>query len=385
LDSSLKITSKLPGVGESIFSVMTALANEHKALNMAQGFPEFGCSKELVKLVGQYMRKGHNQYAPMPGIYPLREEISKLVSECYSADYDVDTEITVVPGATMGLYTAISAMIHEEDEVIVIEPAYDSYIPAIKLQGGIPKYFQMQSDSDHPIDWSSLRKMINIKTRMIIINSPHNPTGLCLTSQDMRELEKTVEGTDIVILSDEVYEHIIFDGYEHQSVARYPNLAKRSFIVSSFGKTYHATGWKMGYCLAPKDLMKEFRKAYQFMVFSVNTPVQYAFAEFIKNREEINAVKEMYQEKRNIFRSAIEDSKFTLLPCNGSYFQMLTYENISDEGDMKFSQWLTKEHKIASIPVSAFYKDKRDDRILRFCFAKNDKTLKKAGDILCKI
>ena len=380
----LEITSKLPNQSKSIFAVMSGMANEHGALNMSQGFPDFSCSKELVNLVAKAMRAGHNQYAPMPGVLSLRKEIAKKTEELYGAKYDVEKEITVIPGATMGIYGVISAFVKPDDEVVVIEPAYDSYVPAIELNGGRAIRVELRYP-DYSIDWSELRKVINFRTKMIIMNTPHNPTGTVLTEEGIKELSRVVQGNDIIILSDEVYEHILFDGLEHQSVARYPDLAERSIILSSFGKTYHTTGWKMGYALAPEKLMQEFRKVYQFMMFSAHTPTQHAYAELMKNKDLYLELGAFYQEKRDVFRDAISSSRFEVLPCSGTYFQLLGYKNISEANDTEFAKELVLKHGIASIPISVFYMSKRQDHVLRFCFAKENKTLLKAADILCSI
>jgi len=378
------ITTKLPQVGTTIFAVMSQLANETKAINLSQGFPDFQCSKKLISLVNKYMKKGHNQYAPLEGIMPLREAIVEKMENMYSVKYDPTTEINITAGATQALYTAITALIKEGDEVIIFEPAYDCYVPAIQLNGGVPIYAQLKSP-DYHIDWNEVRKLISQRTRMIILNTPHNPTGSILTAADMQKLEKLTKGTEIVILSDEVYEHIIFDGYEHQSIARYPKLVERSIIVYSFGKTFHATGWKLGYCLAPENIMKEFRKAHQFVVFTCNTPIQHALAEFISDKENYEYIGEFYQEKRNYFCDLIKASKFELLPCSGSYFQALDYSHITDEKDTEYAIRLTKESGVASIPMSVFYHQPVDNNILRFCFAKEKRTLEKAAEKLCKI
>jgi methionine aminotransferase len=378
------IKSKLPKVGTTIFAVMTALANKHKALNLAQGFPDFSCSPELIEQVNKAMKKGYNQYAPMPGLLALREMIAEKTEDLYSARYDPETEITITPGGTCALYAAISAVVNEGDEVIVIEPAYDSYIPAIHLNGGSPVFFELKYP-DYRVDWNELKKLINYRTKMIIINTPHNPTGMVLTASDMLKLQKLTDKTEIVILSDEVYEHIIYDGYEHQSVARFPKLAERSIIVSSFGKTYHTTGWKMGYCLAPAALMAEFRKVYQFMMFSANTPVQYAMAEIMKKKELYRELGAFYMEKRDFFQGLLKESKFKILPCAGSYFQLLGYEKITKESDKEFAVRLTEKHQIASIPTSVFYHKAVDNKVLRFCFAKSNETLEKAAQTLCRI
>lgn len=378
------IKSKLPKAGTSIFAVMSALANEHEAINLAQGFPDFQVSPELITLVAEAMKKGHNQYAPMPGLMALREAIAEKTENTYSAKYDPNTEITVVPGATHGIFAIISALIRDGDEVIILEPAYDSYVPAIELNGGRAVYVDLKWP-DYKVDWNEVKKLVNYKTRMIIINTPHNPSGSILSAQDMQRLEKIVRNTDIVVVSDEVYEHILFDGLEHQSLARYPQLAERSFIVSSFGKTYHATGWKMGYILAPANLTIELRKAHQFIAFASNTPIQYALSNFIKNPDSYLSVASMYQEKRDYFRSLIKNSRFKLLPCQGSYFQLLDYSKITQENDLEFAKRLTIENKIASIPVSVFYHKKTDNHVLRFCFAKENSTLEKAAEKICRI
>jgi methionine aminotransferase len=378
------IKSKLPKTGTTIFSVMTALANEHKAINMAQGFPDFACSEKLVELVNQYMKKGMNQYAPMPGIMPLRERIAEKTEMLYSAVYNPETEITITPGGTHALYAAISAIIREGDEVIVLEPCYDSYVPAIELNGGRPVFFELKFP-DYKVDWNELKRLVNYKTKMIIINTPHNPSGTILTAQDMMKLQKLVQNTEIVILSDEVYEHIIFDEIEHQSVARFPKLAERSIIVSSFGKTYHTTGWKMGYVLAPANLMTEFRKVHQFMAFSANTPIQYALADFLMEKDEYLQLSRFYQEKRDYFQKLVKDSRFKVLSSFGSYFQLLGYTKITQEKDTDFASRITREHKIASIPTSVFYHKHVDNHVLRFCFAKSTETLEQAAEKICNI
>ncbi|MES2616747.1 MAG: methionine aminotransferase [Bacteroidota bacterium] len=378
------INNKLSQSGPSVFSVMTALANEHKAINLAQGFPDFDCNPDLKKMVESAMGKGLNQYAPMPGVMCLREKIAQKTQLLYSATYNPDTEITVVPGATLGIYAAITALVKDNDEVIIIEPAYDSYIPAVELAGGKAIVYEMQFP-DYSIDWNQLKKLLNIKTRMIIINTPHNPSGAILSAEDLQKLEKLVHGTDVIILSDEVYEHIIFDGFEHQSVARYPRLASRSVVVSSFGKTYHTTGWKMGYLLAPANIMAQIRKVYQFMAFAANTPIQHAYAEILDRQDLFLELGQFYQNKRDQFRHGLKGSKLKLLACNGSYFQLLSYDKVSDMGDVDMAHWLTKEKGLACIPVSAFYKRKTDHKVLRFCFAKSEETLNKATDILCNL
>lgn len=378
------IISKLPGVSTSIFAVMSAMANEHKAINLSQGFPDFDVSPELINMIAANMRKGHNQYAPMPGLPVLRENIAKKIQNSYGVDYDPETEITVTAGATQALFTAISAFVRDEDEVIVFEPAYDSYSPTIKLNRGIVKYAKLRLP-DYHIDWQEVSRMISHRTRMIIINSPHNPTGSVLSKKDLTELHKLTKNTDIIILSDEVYEHLIFDKKKHHSVSAFPGLAERSIVVASFGKTFHATGWKMGYAVAPANLMKEFRKTHQFIVFTVNTPIQYALAKYLENEEHYNNLGAFYQEKRDYFLKLIKGSRFKPIPSYGTYFQVLDYSAISDKSEMEFAEWLIKEHGVASVPVSAFYHRKDDHKMLRFCFAKKDETLEQAAKLLCKI
>jgi len=378
------LRSKLPTVGTTIFTVMSALANEYKAINLSQGFPNFECSPELVELVNSYMRKGFNQYAPMQGILPLREVIAEKMQALYGAKYNPETEINITAGGTEAIYSAITAVIHEGDEVIIFEPAYDCYVPAIELCGGVPVYLQLKAP-DYSIDWEEVKKRVNQRTRMIMINTPHNPSGAIMTSEDMQQLEKIVGDTDIIVLSDEVYEHIIFDGHQHQSVCRFPKLAERSFVVFSFGKTYHTTGWKTGYVLAPEKLMAEFRRVHQFVVFCVNTPLQYALAEYMKKKDEYLRLGSFYQEKRDYFIKLIKGSRFKLKPSSGSYFQSLDYSSITEEKDTEFAIRMTKEMGVASVPTSVFYHEPVDNKLLRFCFAKTNETLEKAAEKLCKI
>ncbi len=377
------IKSKLPKVGTTIFTVMSALAAQHKAINLSQGFPDFEASEELIRLVNDYMKKGMNQYAPMQGILPLREQLAQKTENLYGISYNPDTEITITSGGTEAIYTAITAIIREGDEVIVFEPAYDCYVPAIELAGGVPVYISLKSP-DFTIDWKEIKKVISHKTKMIMINTPHNPTGTVLTTVDMKELEKIVAGTEICIISDEVYEHIIFDKLRHESVLLYPVLAERSFVVFSFGKTYHTTGWKIGYCFAPANLMNEFRKIHQFVVFSANTPLQYALADFIKNKNYFS-LPDYYQEKRDYFLKLIKGSRFKFTPASGSYFQCLDYTSITNEKDTDFAIRLTKEFKIASIPLSVFYHEGIDNKVLRFCFAKKNETLEMAAEKICSV
>ncbi|MDF1673164.1 MAG: methionine aminotransferase [Vicingaceae bacterium] len=378
------IKSKLPKVGTTIFTVMSQLANEQNAINLSQGFPDFDSSTELSNLVTEAMNKGVNQYAPMAGLISLREQIAIKTEKLYGVNYHPESEITITAGATQAIYTAIAAMVHEGDEVIIFTPAYDCYEPAIELNGGKPVFVQMNAP-DYSINWEQVKKLINQRTKMIIINTPHNPTGTVLSNEDMQALEKIVSDTDIVVISDEVYEHIIFDGEHHQSAARFPGLAERAFIISSFGKTFHNTGWKLGYCIAPKNLMVEFRKAHQFVVFCVNHPMQYALAEYIKKESNYLELSSFYQQKRDYFNSLIKDSRFEILPSKGTYFELLSYKNITNMADTEYAIELTKKHKVASIPVSVFYHQKLDEKVLRFCVAKKEETLLKAAEILSKV
>jgi len=380
----MKIKSKLPDVGVTIFSQMTKLSNEHGAINLSQGFPDFAVDTELIELVNKFMISGNNQYAPTQGVWPLLEEIADKSRQIYSADYNPETEITVTSGATEALFAAITAVVQKDDEVILFEPAYDSYTPAIKLSGGIPVYLKLKFP-DYHIDWDEVANAISEKTKLIILNSPHNPTGAILSSEDISALKEIVNHTNLFIVSDEVYEHIIFDDLVHESMLKYPELAQRSFVICSFGKTYHSTGWKIGYCLAPEPLSREFQKIHQFLTFSSNTPIQYAFAQFLQNKDVYLNLSTFYQKKRDNFLSLINNSRFRALPCKGTYFQMLDYSLISKESDMNFAKRLTVESKVACIPTSSFYHHRDDLKVLRFCFAKKDETLEQAAEILCKI
>jgi methionine aminotransferase len=375
------IRSKLPNVGTSIFAVMTEMANKYNALNLSQGFPDFNPPQKLIELVTKNMRAGFNQYAPMPGVMKLREQIAKKTEELYGHAYNPETEITITSGATEAIFTSITAFIQEGDEVIIFEPAYDSYAPVIKANGGSPVYVAVKLP-EYKIDWDEVNKMVNARTRMIIINTPHNPSGSVLSPEGMEKLSKLVSGTKIMILADEVYEHIIFDGLEHQSIVKHPELIERSIVISSFGKTYHATGWKMGYCLAPENITKEIRKIHQFNVFAVNTPIQYAIADFLDDKNAYLQLGNFYQNLRDEFLKLLEGTKFKFSPSKGTYFQLLDYSEISDEKDTDFAARLIKEFGIASIPVSAFYHDAIDAKVLRFCFAKSSDTLKKAAELL---
>lgn len=380
----MQIKSKLPNTGISIFAKMTALANQHEAINLAQGFPDFPSSVKLTEMVYAAMRRGLNQYAPMPGVLSLRERIAEKTNAIYGCHFSPETEITITAGATQAIYTAITATIREGEEVIIFEPAYDSYAPAIRLSGGVPVPVELHAP-DYKIDWEIVKKSVSQRTRMIMLNTPHNPTGSVLSNDDLVQLEKIVAGKDIIILSDEVYEHIIFDNRKHESILYHPNLCKRSIIVFSFGKTYHNTGWKIGYVIAPEFITKEFRNIHQFEVFSVNTPIQHALAEFMQDPKEYEQVGAMYEQKRNLFNDLLKGSRFKIKPAAGTYFQLLDYSAISDKLDMEFAEELCINHKVAAIPLSPFYRKGSTEKILRFCFAKQDETLIKAAAILCKI
>lgn len=378
------IPDKLPGTGPSIFSRMTALANREGAINLSQGFPDFEVSPVLIDLVHDFMRNGYNQYAPMEGVLELRQEISHKTKELYGAEYDPISEITVTAGATQAISSIISAFVEVGDEVIIFDPSFDIYGPAVRLNGGIPRFSNLRLP-DYHIDWDEVRLMVNPRTRMILINTPHNPTGTVLKASDMAELEQITKGTDIIVLSDEVYELIAFDGLRHESICRYPSLASRGFAVCSFGKTFHITGWKTGYCLAPEELMTQFRHAHQNIVYAANRPLQHAIAEYLKDPENYRNIGSMYQQKRDFFLSLLEDSRFVPLPSSGTYFQLLDYSQISEEPELAFAERVTRDFKVAAIPVSVFYNDGSDHSVLRFCFAKKDETLVKATEILCKI
>jgi methionine aminotransferase len=378
------LSSRLPRVGTTIFTVMSRLAAECGALNLSQGFPDFSAAPLLYDLVAKHMRAGSNQYAPMAGVAPLREAIATKVESLYGARYDPEHEITVTAGGTQAIFTAVACMVRPGDEAIVFEPVYDSYVPAIELNGGTPVRARLRHPGYRP-DWSEVRALVTPRTRLILVNTPHNPSGTVWAEEDLRALAGIVNGTDIAIVADEVYEHIVFDGRRHESCARFPELAARSFVISSFGKTYHVTGWKVGYVLAPRELTAEFRKAHQFIVFTVNTPVQLALAEFLRDESRYLELGAFYQRKRDTFRAALAASRFELLPCAGTYFQLASYRAISDEPDVKLAERLTREIGVASIPVSAFYQAPPEDRVLRFCFAKGEDTLSRACERLAKV
>lgn len=379
----MSIQSRLPEVGTSIFTIMSKMALEHDAINLSQGFPDFPVDQKLIDLIYARMREGFNQYAPMPGAPALRNVIAEVIFKTYNLKTDPETEITVTAGGTEALFSVIAALVHPGDEVIVFDPAYDSYNPAIRLNGGVPVHINLKYP-DFSIDWTEVKSRITSRTRIIMINTPHNPSGAVLTAHDLRTLQELAVKHDLIVLSDEVYERIIFDNIKHQSILYYPELANRSIAVFSFGKTFHATGWKVGYTVAPVKLTTEIRKAHQFVTFSVNTPVQLALAEYMTIPDHYLNLGSFYQQKRDYFLNGIKGSSFEPMECHGSYFQSLSYKNISDKGDMHMAEELTKKHKVASVPVSAFYQDKTDTKLLRFCFAKQEKTLDRAIEILRK-
>ena len=380
----MKINSKLPKVGTNIFTIMSQLAQENNAVNLSQGAPDFDCSADLIDLVHQYMKKGRNQYAPMMGVYELREQISLKSENLYQSSYDVDSEITVTAGGSEAIFSALGAVINAGDEVILFDPSYDLYRPTIELFGGIPKTVQLMAP-DFKIDWEKVRELITDKTRLILINNPNNPAGSILEKKDFEALSQIVIDSNILILSDEVYEHIVFDGKKHLSVSQFPELKKRSFITASFGKLYHITGWKVGYCMAPKELMSEFRKVHQFNTFSVNTPIQYALAEFMKRTEEYLILPEFFQKKRDFLMQGLKQTKFKAIKPQGTYFLTVDYSEVSDSNDLDFAKELTIQHKVTGVPISAFYEDAPDQKLLRFCFAKEESTMEKAIENLLKI
>lgn len=378
------LRSKLPRVGTTIFTKMSRLAEEHRAINLAQGFPEFDCAPELQKLVGKYIAEGKNQYAPMAGVMPLREAIAQKVFAATGKEYHPETEITITSGATEALYVALSTVVHPGDEVIVFEPAYDSYVPSIELNGGIPVFVTLHPQYEG-IDWQDVKSKISPNTKAIVINTPHNPTGNVWKLADLQQLADIAEKHDLTVISDEVYEHILFDGRAHISTASIPALAERTFLCGSFGKTFHTTGWKIGYCLAPKALTTEFRKIHQFLVFSVVTPIQFAMAEYLENPEHYLSLSAFYQQKRNLFNDAIQGIGFTFRPSEGSFFQNVSYGNLTQQNDRELAERLTIEAGVASIPVSVFYNELTSYKTLRFCFAKNDDTLLRAAELLGKV
>lgn len=376
--------SKLSNVGTTIFSQMTQLANENEAINLSQGFPDFPADPDLLNLVDHYIKKGFNQYAPMGGMMSLKEEIAKKIENAHEAIYHPDTEITVTAGGTQAIFTAIASLIKDGDEIIIFEPAYDCYEPTVELFGGIVKRFKMTAP-DYSIDWNEVKKLVSNKTKLIILNNPNNPASKILDESDFQELISIVKGTSIFILSDEVYENIVFDGKKHLSICKYPELKERSFLIASFGKLFHVTGWKIGYCAAPKNLTDEFRKVHQFNVFSVNTPIQLAFADYMKNEDNYLNLNMFFQKKRDLIRNGLSGTSFELLDCEGTYFQAVKYDKISNKKDIDFAHELTINHKVATVPFSSFYKEKLNENVIRLCFAKKDETLEMALENLRKI
>jgi methionine aminotransferase len=378
------VHSKLPDVGTSVFTVMSALATQYKAINLGQGFPDFPMPAELVSLVNEAMKNNFNQYAPMQGYMPLREVLAEKVSKLYGATVNPNTQITITPGGTYAIYTSLTTVLQPGDEVIVFEPAYDSYIPNIVSNGAIPIRIDLKFP-EYKIDWAEVKKRITLRTRMIMLNSPHNPTGAVLAKEDIAQLQTIVKNTNILLLSDEVYEHIVFDGIPHQSILRYPDLLERSFVCFSFGKVYHCTGWKLGYCIAGAELMKEFRKLHQFNCFSCHTPSQVALSTYLQNADSYLSLAPFLQQKRDYFQQLMQQTRFTPLPSYGSYFQCYTYERISNEGDKELAVRITKEYGVATIPVSAFYQSGTDNKVIRFCFAKKEDTIAAAVERLVSI
>jgi methionine transaminase len=379
--NEMKIISRLPEIGTTIFTVMARMAQQHNAINLSQGFPDFPVSDKLIKLISHFMEAGHNQYAPMEGVGPLRQIVADVFTREYNRGLDPEKEVTITTGGMEALFSVISALVTPGDEIIVFNPAYDSYDPAIKLNGGVPIHINLMPPFFR-IDWDEVKSRLSRRTKLIIINTPHNPTGTVLTDHDLKTLEELALKNGFYVLSDEVYERVIFDGNIHHSVLRYPGLASQSAAIFSFGKIFHATGWKVGFVISPAYLMKEIRKTHQFITFSVNTPVQLALAEFMSDSSNYKHLGSFYQKKRDYFLAEISGSSFEPLPCHGSYFQLLSYSSVSSKPDKEMAEWLTKEQKLASIPVSAFYHDKTDHSLLRFCFAKTEQTLAKAGQLL---
>ena len=380
----MHIQSKLPGVGTTIFTVMSSLAAELRAINLGQGYPDFQMNEELIGLVNQAMEDGYNQYVPMQGYRPLRESIAEKIEYLYQTKINPEDQITITPGGTYAIYTALTTVLQPGDEVIVFEPAYDSYLPNIEVNGAIPVPIDLKFP-EYKIDWSEVKRKICPKTRMIMLNSPHNPTGAVLREEDIKELRSIVAGSRIFIVSDEVYEHLIFDDIPHQSILRYPDLMERSFVCFSFGKVYHCTGWKLGYCVASSENTKEFRKVHQFNCFSCNAPTQVALARFLKNKDSYLSLSPFVQEKRDYFQALMKSTRFSPLPSYGSYFQVYRYDRISDESDRDFAIRITKEYGVATIPVSVFYRSGKDDHVIRFCFCKKKETLDEAVERLSGI
>lgn len=380
----MHIKSKLPNVGTTIFTVMSGLANQVGAINLSQGFPNFNPSERLQRLVTEHMAKGANQYSPMPGILPLRERIAEKINRMYGATVDPENEITITAGGTQAIFCAIAAFVGPGDEVILLEPCYDSYRPSVETVGGVAVTYSL-SAPDYRVDWEEVKKLITPRTRMLCINTPQNPTGTILRESDMLKIQEILRGTEVILMSDEVYEHLIYDGEPHASALRYPELYARTLAIYSFGKTYHNTGWKTGYCVAPPELTREFRKVHQFNVFSANHPMQAAFADFMADPAEYMGLPEFYQQKRDFFLQAMSATRFKPLPCAGTYFQLFDYSDITDESDLAFCKRLTTEYGVAAIPVSSFYSDLKDEKVIRLCFAKTEDLLAQAGERLSKV
>lgn len=384
MSSTIPISSKLPGTSTSIFTVMSRLAAEHGAINLSQGFPDFDCDPVLVDLAAEAMRAGHNQYAPMPGVLALREAIADKVALCYGAQYDPASEIQVTSGATAALYATLTAFVRPGDDVVLFEPCYDSYVPVIQLSGGRPRFVSLRYP-DYTVDWDDVARAVTPRTRALIVNTPHNPTGMVWTAEDMQRLTALVEGTDILVIGDEVYEHVIFDGRRHESLCRYPELRARAAVISSFGKTFHTTGWKVGYVVAPAPILAEIQRVHQFVTFTVHTPSQVAMAAMLRRDPAASTLPAFYQQKRDRLRELIAGSRFKPLACEGTYFQLLDYSAISSDHDAEVALWLIKEHGVAAIPTSAFNYQDPGGPVLRFCFAKKEETLSAAAERLRRV
>jgi methionine aminotransferase len=384
MDASVTPVSRLPEVGVSVFAVMTRLANEHGAINLSQGFPDFDCAPELIALVRDCLGRQQNQYAPMAGVPALRAALSRTMVRLYGASYDPDTEITVTAGATEALFAAITALVHPGDEVLLVEPCYDSYVPAVQLAGGVPVFVTVRYP-DYRIDWDEVGRALTPRTRLLVLNSPHNPTGMVLDGDDLRHLAGLLDGSPVIVLSDEVYEHLVYDGRRHESLARVPALAARTAVISSFGKSFHTTGWKVGYVAAPAAITAEIQRVHQFVTFAVNTPIQLAYAEFLDRGVDFAAVTRFYQAKRDLFLELVRDSPFRPVACRGTYFQLLDYSGVSDLPDVEVARWLLVDHGVASIPTSAFLYETPHPPVLRFCFAKRAETLERAAERLRRV
>lgn len=380
----MQFQSKLPNVGTTIFTIMSALAIKHNAVNLGQGFPDYPMSEELIALVNEAMKNGFNQYVPMQGYMPLREVLAEKINFLYGTSVNPDSQITITPGGTYAIYTALTTILHPGDEVIIFEPAYDSYIPNVEVNGAVPVLIDLKFP-EYKIDWNEVSKKISAKTKAIILNSPHNPTGAVLSEEDIEQLRSIVKNTNAFIVSDEVYEHLIFDKIPHQSILRYPDLLERSFVCFSFGKVFHCTGWKLGYCISSPELMSEFRKVHQFNCFSCHSPSQVALSSFLKDKAHYLSLSAFMQKKRDYFLKLMDETKFSMLNSSGSYFVCAKYDRISDESDLDFATRITKEHGVATIPVSVFYKNGTDNKVVRFCFSKKSETLEAAVERLIKL